>query len=70
MDSGTQCTLSKSANDTKLFGAVDMLAGRDAIQRDLDRLERWARVNSLKFKDKCNVLHIGWGNPKYKHRQD
>jgi len=69
MDSGTECILSKFANGTKLCDVVDMLEGRDAIQRDLDRLERWACVNLMKFnKGKCKVLHLGRGNPNHKYR--
>ncbi|GAB0183823.1 mitochondrial enolase superfamily member 1 [Grus japonensis] len=48
---------------------VDMLEGRDAIQRDLDRLERWAHVNRMKFNEpKCKVLHVGRRNPKCDYR--
>ncbi|GAB0176950.1 hypothetical protein GRJ2_000160200 [Grus japonensis] len=68
MDSGIECTLSKFADDTKLCGAVNMLEGRDAIQRDFDRLERWACVILMKFnKAKCKVLHLGRRNPKHKY---
>ncbi|GAB0184360.1 mitochondrial enolase superfamily member 1 [Grus japonensis] len=69
MDNGIECTLSKFADDTKLYGVVDMLERRDAIQRDRDRLERWVHANRMKFnKAKCKVLHVGQRNPKHNYR--
>ena len=69
MESGIEYTLGKFSNNTKLCGAVNTLEGRDAIQSDLDRLERWACAKLKKFnKDTCKVLHMGWGNPKHKCR--
>jgi len=65
MDSGLDCTLSKFSDHTKLCGAVNTLEGRGGTQRDLDRLERWAHVNLMKF---VKVLHLSWGNPMHKYR--
>ncbi|GAB0176444.1 hypothetical protein GRJ2_000109600 [Grus japonensis] len=68
MDSGIEFTLSKFADDTKLCGVVNTLEGRDATQRDLHRLERWAHVNCVKFnKFKGKVLHVGRRSPKHNY---
>jgi len=63
-----ECTLCKFTDNTKFRGVADAPEGRAAIQRDLDRLEKWTERNLMKFlKGKCEVLPHGRKNPMHQY---
>jgi len=59
MDIGVEYTLSKFVDDTKRSDAADTTEGGHAIQRNLDRLEKSACEDLMRFK-KTSVNCCTW----------
>uniref|UniRef100_A0A803T9P9 Reverse transcriptase domain-containing protein n=1 Tax=Anolis carolinensis TaxID=28377 RepID=A0A803T9P9_ANOCA len=69
LDEGLEGTIIKFADNTKLGGIANTPEDRSRIQNDLDRLERWAETNKMKFnRDKCKILHFGRKNGNQRYR--
>lgn len=61
---GTECALSNFTGDIKLGGMTDIPSG--AIQRGLDRLEKWVERNLMKLnKGKCKTLPVLGNDPRH-----
>jgi len=60
----------RAADDTELGGVADKPEGCAAIQRDLNRLEKWADTDLMNFNTGgCKVLPLGRNNPRRQYIQ-
>jgi len=56
LESWIECILRRFADNTKLSDAVDTIEGKDAIERDLNKLKNRAHINLMRFNNaKCKV---------------
>ena len=70
LDSAAECTFSKSVGDTNFCDEVNPIKRRDAIQRDLDKLQSSVCTKLMKIsKVMSKDIHMGQDCPKHKCKQ-
>ena len=71
IDEGIINRIFKFADDTKLLGTVSCTEDIEQLQKDLDKLLDWSQKWQMSFnKDKCKVMHIGYGNKLVEYVMD
>lgn len=61
LDEAIEC---KFVDDGKLYGSVDLLEDRKALQRSLGKLDEWSTFSGMTFrKAKHQVLQLGHNKP-------
>jgi hypothetical protein len=56
------------ADDTKIAAPIETEADREALQSDLDDLQKWTDDWQLQFNTKkCKVMHLGHGNSRHQY---
>lgn len=59
-------TFSKFSSDMK-HGKPDLPEGHTDIQKDHNRLDRWADKNLINFNRQCKVLYLRRSNPRHQY---
>jgi hypothetical protein len=60
--------LKKFADDTKGLKLIRNIQDREALQRTLDELCRWAEMWGMQYNiEKCKIMHVGRSNPGYEY---
>ena len=65
LDQVVSSSISKFADDTKVYSSVSTHQDSISLQNDLDRLVEWSNIWQMNFNaSKCKVIHFGSSNRK------
>ena len=63
LEENVDSSVSKFADDTKMYMDVSTKEGNRVLQRDIDKVVEWADKWQMEFNsEKCAVMHIGSNN--------